>query len=80
MNAMTNKTLFKGIFLIVILLAVPATAICGNNTENHGDKILLSLKIAKVSKNRQKTEYYKSLVRQNKLKNSFRGSSRSTQQ
>jgi|GEM_PF-2663873 len=78
---MTNKTFLKGIFLLIILLAMPATAICGNNTKNHNDKILLSLKIAKVSKNRQKTEFYKSMVRQDKLKkSSFTGSSRSTQQ
>ena len=64
---MTNKARLTGILLLVILFAMPAPVVHDESDGNHGDKILLSLQIAKARKETQKIERYKSLARQRKL-------------
>ena len=71
MNAMTNRTKLTGIFLALILFVAPASAVYSDSDEKHGDKVLLSLQLAKIKKDHRKTQYYKSIIRQKKLKTSL---------
>jgi len=68
---MTNATRIKGILLAVVLLVAPASAVYSDSGEKSGDKVLLSLQLAKIKKNNPKIQYYKSIVRQKKLKTSL---------
>ncbi|MCL2103073.1 MAG: hypothetical protein FWH25_03450 [Syntrophorhabdaceae bacterium] len=69
---MKNKAWLTVISLLFILFATP-TPVRSEGIKS-GDKIMLSLKIAKAKKEKQKTERYKSIVRQRKLNRSLESS------
>jgi len=79
-KAMTNKAKLTGILLLAILFAMPTSEVHSDSSENRGDKIMLSLQIAKVKKEKRKIEHYKSIARQRKLNRFLTGSPLSSAQ
>lgn len=65
MNA--GKTFFIRL-LFALLLSAPTICFSGENAGFRGDKVLLSLRIAKARKEQHGISYYKSVARQMKLR------------
>ena len=68
---MRTKIKRMGIFLLIIFFSTPTLVLSAGSVKQPDDKIALSLRIARARKDTHKIEYYKSVVRQKKLRLSF---------
>ena len=68
---MSNKNKLKGGLLLAVFLAAPAAAVSAESAGTRGDKVMLSLQIAKARKEPREIELYKSLARQRKHRRPF---------